>query len=246
MIRGDEKIRLTPKEFELLVFLAQHPGRVLTHRAILKAIWGPHAVDQPEHLRVLSARCGRRSKPIPRARATSSPSRGSAIGLLTSDSAASSARFSISTLTRGSPRNPELAGLRHARDELPHTPRPPPARGRRGDLKVAPLPATDADQARTRRSSRARSAPGTFGIGACQRARRSAATRRSASVFVGPRFEPARRGRVVALARGRRPGPEVSGRGERLPDEAASRRLGRSARSSCPFALPWNRTARRR
>ena len=48
--RGDEKIRLTPKEFELLVFLAQHPGRVLT---ILKAIWGPHAVDQPEHLRVL-------------------------------------------------------------------------------------------------------------------------------------------------------------------------------------------------
>ena len=51
--RADEKIRLTPKEFDLLLFLAQHPGRVLTHRAILKAIWGPHAVDQPEHLRVL-------------------------------------------------------------------------------------------------------------------------------------------------------------------------------------------------
>ena len=47
------KLRLTPKEFELLVFLAQHPGRVLTHRTILKAIWGPNAVDQPEHLRVL-------------------------------------------------------------------------------------------------------------------------------------------------------------------------------------------------
>jgi len=53
VIRGDEDIRLTPKEFELLVFFAQRPGRVLTHRAILKAIWGPHAVDQPEHLRVL-------------------------------------------------------------------------------------------------------------------------------------------------------------------------------------------------
>jgi len=51
--RDGEKIRLTPKEFELLVFLAQHPGRVLTHRAILKAIWGAHAIDQPEHLRVL-------------------------------------------------------------------------------------------------------------------------------------------------------------------------------------------------
>jgi two-component system, OmpR family, KDP operon response regulator KdpE len=51
--RGSEEMRLTPKEFELLVFLAQHSGRVLTHRAILKAIWGPNAVDQPEHLRVL-------------------------------------------------------------------------------------------------------------------------------------------------------------------------------------------------
>ena len=53
VIRGAQEIRLTPKEFELLVFLAQHPGRVLTHRTILKAIWGPHQVDQPEHLRVL-------------------------------------------------------------------------------------------------------------------------------------------------------------------------------------------------
>ena len=35
------------------MFLAQHPGRVLTHRTILKAIWGPHQADQPEHLRVL-------------------------------------------------------------------------------------------------------------------------------------------------------------------------------------------------
>src|SRR5436190_23085042 len=51
--RGDEEIRLTPKEFELMVFLAQHAGRVLTHRALLKAIWGPNAVNQPEHLRVL-------------------------------------------------------------------------------------------------------------------------------------------------------------------------------------------------
>jgi two-component system, OmpR family, KDP operon response regulator KdpE len=51
--RGSEEVRLTPKELELLLFLAQHPGRVLTHRAILKAIWGANAVDQPEHLRVL-------------------------------------------------------------------------------------------------------------------------------------------------------------------------------------------------
>jgi two-component system KDP operon response regulator KdpE len=53
VVRDGEEVRLTPKEFELLTFLAQHSGRVLTHRTILKAIWGPGAVDQPEHLRVL-------------------------------------------------------------------------------------------------------------------------------------------------------------------------------------------------
>ena len=53
--RDGADLRLTPKEFELLVFMAQHAGRVLTHRVILKAIWGPNAVDQPEHLRVLVA-----------------------------------------------------------------------------------------------------------------------------------------------------------------------------------------------
>ena len=63
--RGDVKVRLTPKEFELLVFLAQHPGRVLTHRAILKAIWGPHAIDQPEHLRVLLGSLRKKLEPDP-------------------------------------------------------------------------------------------------------------------------------------------------------------------------------------
>jgi two-component system KDP operon response regulator KdpE len=53
VLRSGEEIRLTPKEFDLLLLFALHPGRVLTHRAILKAVWGPHAVDQPEHLRVL-------------------------------------------------------------------------------------------------------------------------------------------------------------------------------------------------
>jgi two-component system KDP operon response regulator KdpE len=53
VLRGPDELRLTPKELELLLFLAQHAGRVLTHRTILKAIWGPNAVDQPEHLRVL-------------------------------------------------------------------------------------------------------------------------------------------------------------------------------------------------
>jgi two-component system KDP operon response regulator KdpE len=53
VVRDGEEIRLTPKEFSLLALLAQHAGRVLTHRTILKEIWGPNAVNQPEHLWVL-------------------------------------------------------------------------------------------------------------------------------------------------------------------------------------------------
>ncbi len=53
--RGETEIRLTPKEFELLSLLARNQDRVLTHRVILKAIWGPNAVEQPEHLWTLVA-----------------------------------------------------------------------------------------------------------------------------------------------------------------------------------------------
>jgi two-component system KDP operon response regulator KdpE len=65
VLRDGEEVRLTPKEFELLTYLAQHPGRVLTHRAILKAIWGPHATDQPEHLRVLVGSLRKKIEPDP-------------------------------------------------------------------------------------------------------------------------------------------------------------------------------------
>jgi two-component system KDP operon response regulator KdpE len=53
IVRGSDEIRLTPKEFDLVALLARNAGRVLTHKAILKTIWGPQAVDQPEHLWVL-------------------------------------------------------------------------------------------------------------------------------------------------------------------------------------------------
>jgi two-component system KDP operon response regulator KdpE len=65
VLRNGEEVRLTPKEFELLTFLVQHAGRVLTHRAILRAIWGSHAVDQPEHLRVLVGSLRKKIEPNP-------------------------------------------------------------------------------------------------------------------------------------------------------------------------------------
>jgi len=65
LLRADEEIRLTPKEFELLAFLARNANRVLTHRAILKAVWGPNAVDQPEHLWVLVGQLRKKIEPDP-------------------------------------------------------------------------------------------------------------------------------------------------------------------------------------
>lgn len=50
-VRGNE-IHLTPKEFDLLAFMARHPNKVLTHRVLLNAVWGGESVQQPEYLRV--------------------------------------------------------------------------------------------------------------------------------------------------------------------------------------------------
>ena len=63
--RGETEIRLTPKEFELLSLLVRHFDRVLTHRTILKAIWGPNAVEQPEHLWTLIAQLRKKIEPDP-------------------------------------------------------------------------------------------------------------------------------------------------------------------------------------
>lgn len=50
-VRNSE-VRLTPKEFDLLTYLAEHPHRVITHRTLLGAIWGDLSTEQPEYLRV--------------------------------------------------------------------------------------------------------------------------------------------------------------------------------------------------
>jgi two-component system, OmpR family, KDP operon response regulator KdpE len=51
-LRAGAELKLTPKEFELLSFLAKHPGRVLTHRQILTAVWGPAHTGDTQYLRV--------------------------------------------------------------------------------------------------------------------------------------------------------------------------------------------------
>ena len=65
VVRAEIEIRLTPKEFELLSLLARNRDRVLTHRAILKEVWGPNAVEQPEHLWTLVAQLRKKIEPDP-------------------------------------------------------------------------------------------------------------------------------------------------------------------------------------
>lgn len=50
-VRGQE-VHLTPKEYDLLVYLACHSGKVITHRALLGAVWGGDYAEQTEYLRV--------------------------------------------------------------------------------------------------------------------------------------------------------------------------------------------------
>lgn len=51
-LRG-RPLHLTPKEFDLLAVLLRNPDRVLTHKVLLRSVWGPTGEDQPEYLRVL-------------------------------------------------------------------------------------------------------------------------------------------------------------------------------------------------
>lgn len=52
--RGEE-VHLTPLEYKLLTTLARHAGKVLTHRFLLKEVWGPHDVHETHYLRVFMA-----------------------------------------------------------------------------------------------------------------------------------------------------------------------------------------------
>lgn len=51
----DQEVRLTATEYSLLRLFVQHAGKVLTHRHILREVWGPNAVEQTHYLRVYIA-----------------------------------------------------------------------------------------------------------------------------------------------------------------------------------------------
>jgi len=63
--RGGEEVRLTPKEFDLLAHLVRNAGKVLTHRALLGAVWGGDYTEQHEYLRVFIGQLRKKIEPDP-------------------------------------------------------------------------------------------------------------------------------------------------------------------------------------
>ncbi len=61
----ERAVHLTPKEFDLLLYLARHPGKVVTHRALLGAVWGGESTEQVEYLRVFVAQLRKKLEPSP-------------------------------------------------------------------------------------------------------------------------------------------------------------------------------------
>jgi two-component system KDP operon response regulator KdpE len=65
-VRG-RAVRLTPKEFDLFVYLARRPNRVIGRRRLLEAVWGEMAEEHPEYLRVFMAQLRKKLEPDPSA-----------------------------------------------------------------------------------------------------------------------------------------------------------------------------------
>jgi two-component system, OmpR family, KDP operon response regulator KdpE len=60
------EVKLTPKEFEVLKYLVSNAGKVVTHRALLQAVWGSEATEQTDYLRVFINQLRGKIEPIPR------------------------------------------------------------------------------------------------------------------------------------------------------------------------------------
>jgi len=61
----DKPVKLTPTEYDLLKYLIEHAGKVLTHRMILQAVWGEAYVDQAQYLRVFIGQLRRKIEKTP-------------------------------------------------------------------------------------------------------------------------------------------------------------------------------------
>ena len=65
VFRRDEEVHLTPLEYKLFVTMLKHSGKVLTHRFLLKEVWGPHDTHETHYLRVFVASLRRKLEDDP-------------------------------------------------------------------------------------------------------------------------------------------------------------------------------------
>jgi two-component system KDP operon response regulator KdpE len=61
----DKQVRLTTKEFDLLFYLAGHPNKTITHRELLREVWGPDYGGEQEYLRVFVNRLRKKIEAVP-------------------------------------------------------------------------------------------------------------------------------------------------------------------------------------
>jgi DNA-binding response OmpR family regulator len=65
VLAGGEEVKLTPTEYRLLAYLATNANRVITHRELLRAVWGPEYGEETEYLRVYIRYLRQKLEPIP-------------------------------------------------------------------------------------------------------------------------------------------------------------------------------------
>jgi two-component system KDP operon response regulator KdpE len=65
VVSAGRRVRLTPKEFDLLRYLVGHANKVLSHRQLLQAVWGPDYGDQVDYLRVVVNQLRKKIEPTP-------------------------------------------------------------------------------------------------------------------------------------------------------------------------------------
>ena len=63
--RGGDEIHLTPTEYDVLKYLVQHAGKVVTHRMLLQQVWGAEHLDETQYLHVFMSQLRRKLEPHP-------------------------------------------------------------------------------------------------------------------------------------------------------------------------------------
>ena len=65
LTQAGREVHLTPKEYDVLKFLVQHAGKLVTHRMMLQEVWGPDHIEETQYLHVFMSQLRRKLEPQP-------------------------------------------------------------------------------------------------------------------------------------------------------------------------------------